>query len=190
MSPDPCPTVDQVHFELLALLPRGRAWRTQNGLPEHGSVLWQFWRAAAVVVQALEARMCALRQEFFCDTTSETYADWLFDYGLPDVCDLYPDLCSKVAAFGGQTIAYFVAIAARAGWTVSIARTGAAQITVTTHIATSSSYVAPLPSATISRPGRFRAGQKLTCPPNSSVAVSCLLARVLPAHLQVTYVEV
>ena len=190
LSPDPCPGIDDIHFELLASLPRGRAWRTRQGLPEPGTGLWEFWRAVSSVFAVLEARLCALRQEFFCDTASETYAAWLREYGLPDVCDVYPDLCTKVAAAGGQTIAYFAALAARIGWSVSIANTGASEITVTINTAASPSYVAPAPTTTVSRANRFRASQKLSCAGQNTTPVSCLLARVLPAHLHVIYAEV
>lgn len=190
LAPDPCPGIDDIHFALLATLPRGRAWRTRHGQPEAGTVLWKFWRAVASVFAVLEARLCALREEFFCDTTSETYEAWLFDYGLPDVCDVYPDLCTKVAAAGGQTVAYFVALALRAGWVITIARTAAAEITITINRSASPAYVAPSPTATVSRANRFRAGQKLSCAGLNTLPVSCLLARVLPAHLHVIYAEI
>lgn len=186
---DICPGVDETQFALLASLPRGRAWRTHFGMPEPGTVLWKFWRAVARPFAALEARLCALRQEFFCDSNVETHAAWLYEYGIPDVCDPYADLCTKVAAIGGQTVAYFQAVALRAGWAIDIARTAAAQITITIHTGSSPSYTQPAVTTTVARANRFRAGQQLSCPTHATTALPCLLARILPAHLQVIYVE-
>ena len=103
---------------MLALLPRGRAWSTHDGGPFPGDRLYQFWTAVAAVFEYANQRMCDLRREFFCATESETNDAWLADYGLPDDCDPYPDLCAKVAAIGGARCEDYAAIAARAGWDI------------------------------------------------------------------------
>src|SRR4051812_19380625 len=118
-----CPTLDEITTAVLSLLPRGRAWQTNEGLPRPGfepafnpkafqsdafqttreapSILWQYWRSFAVVVDYLTQRLCALRLEFWCQTLNETHDGWMTEYGLPDECDPFPDLCTKVAAIGG-----------------------------------------------------------------------------------------
>lgn len=118
-STDICPTQDEIIPQLLALLPRGRAWRTQRGLPEPTSTIYKYWYALANVWAWVNQRICALRQEFWCATAIETLDLWMAEYGLPDGCDPYPDLCTKVAALGGSRCDYYTAIAARAGWAIT-----------------------------------------------------------------------
>ena len=201
-STDVCPTVDELQRELLALLPPGRAWGGAGG-PSPTSTLAKFWRAAAVVIQALEQRLCDLRNEFWCASIAETRPEWLNEYGLPDACDPYPDLCTKVAAVGGQRCEYFVAVAARAGWTIECrkdvqsragcmqagcARPGygdpQASLRIRVYLSRSSSYInhgtGPF------QPGRSMAGQLLGCGPDIS-PLQCILARLLPAHLKILW---
>ena len=116
---DICPTQDEITPQLLALLPRGRAWDTHDGGPYPGSTSYQFWQAVASVWEWVNGRICALALEFFCASQSETNDLWMEEYGLPDGCDPFPDLCTKVAAIGGTRCDYLTAISARAGWAVS-----------------------------------------------------------------------
>ncbi|WP_315766488.1 hypothetical protein [Bradyrhizobium sp. SZCCHNS2005] len=128
---------------MLQLLPRGRAWQSNEGGPLMGlvrafdpgtfddppfqtrqrtqSVLAGFWRAIASVVTFILARYCDLRLEFWCATHKETHDLWMAEYGLPDACDPFPDLCTKVAAIGGVSCEYYAAVAARAGWSITCA---------------------------------------------------------------------
>ena len=121
---DVCPTAEEIVPQLIALLPRGRAWGTHDGGPFPGSVAWRFWSAVASVLAFVNLRACALLLEFFCATQSETNDRWMAEYGLPDGCDPFPDLCTKVAAVGGTRCEYLVTVAARAGWAVSCSDTG------------------------------------------------------------------
>jgi uncharacterized protein YmfQ (DUF2313 family) len=136
-----CPSLDDLTSACLSLLPRGRAWQTREGQPMPGqeigfapnafdndafstsqtrvSVLWQYWRAFAIVMEYFTERACALREEFWCQSIQETRADWMYEYGLPDPCDPFPDLCTKVAALGGTRCEYYAAIAARSGWSIT-----------------------------------------------------------------------
>jgi hypothetical protein len=202
-STDICPSLEETHHQVLALLPPGRAWRSHEGGPEQGSVLWSFWRAAARVIQALEARVCALREEFWCQTLVETRPEWLNDYGLPDACDPFPDLCAKVGELGGQRCDYFVAVAARAGWAIACvpdisARAGCMQagcaapgpadpqatLRIRVTLAASPSYGGPT-----QRPfqaGCATAGASLACGPDLGPLI-CILSRILPAHLTPIY---
>jgi hypothetical protein len=116
-----CPTEEQIRAQVLALLPRGRAWQTNEGGPQEtvagkDSILWQYFAAFANVMTYLHERLCALRMEFWCATHNETNPEWLIEYGLPDACDPFPDLCTKVAAIGGTRCEYYQFIAERAGW--------------------------------------------------------------------------
>lgn len=116
---DICPTADEITPQLIALLPRGRAWGTHDGGPFPGTVLWRFWYAVATVLAFFNARACALLLEYFCRTATETHDTWLLEYGLPDGCDPFPDLCTKVAAIGGTRCDYYRAVAAQAGWSIT-----------------------------------------------------------------------
>ena len=144
-QPFTCPTKWDLFRQLLALLPRGRAWQSHEevvefaGAPqasqvgsfevgatglgqevdvERLTVLERFWAAYAEVLEYLHQRACALLEEFFCDTTMEMLPEWHVDYGFPDPCERYRHLCEKVRAIGGQTCAYIAEVAAERGWVV------------------------------------------------------------------------
>lgn len=223
-----CPTLEEITTATLALLPRGRAWQTNEGGPQPGydaafapsgfqndafatsskriSVLWQYWRAYAVVLHYLTQRLCALREEFWCSTINETRDEWMVEYGLPDECDPFPDLCTKVTAIGGTRCEYYAEVAARMGWAIECiermvfcgsragcsragkARAGrvfgAAQLQLVVHLNSSPAYTGgrSLPALA----GRFRAGRKQTCGPDIS-PLQCLMSRVVHAEIQILY---
>jgi hypothetical protein len=195
-GPDPgldiCPTAEEITPQLIAMLPRGRAWSTHDGGPYPGTPAWGFWRAVAAVWADVNAAICAMAPEFFCASQTVTHDVWLDEYGLPDGCDPFPDLCAKVAAVGGARCEYITAIAARAGWAVSCydtgggcggkagrARAGCAQagrspkpgtVVIRVDIRKSPAFLGnfpPAPSSTAPRParkaGRAMAGQPLAC---------------------------
>lgn len=141
-----CPTKWELWRQILALLPRGRAWQTheagaeliissessQAGRYEIGStglgtepvverltVMQRYWAAYAEVLENLHARACALIEEFFCATFRETAPEWAVEYGYPDRCEPWDTLCDKVRAQGGSTCAYLAALASRNGWFVT-----------------------------------------------------------------------
>lgn len=202
MAGDRCPTQPEILPQLLALLPQGRAWGTNEGGPLPDSVLVRFWNSVASVFEFANQRMCALREEFFCATQVETNAEWLAEYGLPDACDPFPDLCTKVAALGGSRCEYFAEVAARAGWAIDCpddetcgdqagcAETGNATpglgptqafLIVRVDLGESPAYVGPL--GPLPQAGAFQAGEPLLCPPDFS-ALRCILERIIPAHVK------
>lgn len=225
-----CPTKQDILAALVALLPRGRAWQTHQGGPaapidpafadfafdgeayetrlRTGSVLHRFWSSIAEVFAFLHARLCALRLEFWCATMSETRPEWMAEYGLPDPCDPFPDLCAKVAALGGARCEYFNAIVARAGWSVDCfdggngcggragrARAGCStagaqfrsEMTLIVHTNESPAFAGPLQTAPLA--GRLRAGQAVRCAADIS-PLRCLMDRIAPAHVTITYITV
>jgi uncharacterized protein YmfQ (DUF2313 family) len=116
---DKCPTKPEIHAQLLANLPRGRAWQSEQDLtPESDSDLARYWSAFASVLEYVNTRICDALAEFSCGTMSETRDLWEADYGIPDDCGLWTEVCDKVAAIGGTRCEYFAEIAARAGWTI------------------------------------------------------------------------
>jgi uncharacterized protein YmfQ (DUF2313 family) len=184
-SLDICPTTDEMRPQVFALLPRGRAWQTHDGGPWPGTMLYGFWSAVASMRAYFNKRMCDMREEFFCATTVEMVDVWMKQYGLPDNCDPFPDLCSKVGALGSQRCEYFRSVAARRGWTidcVNLADACGSRFGKARFSRNNPAYTSHLP-----RFGRMRFGQKLGCdalPARSgrakfgARAASCLYIRV------------
>lgn len=200
-SADICLTKEQTLGQIIKLLPRGRAWRTDEDTPVRLGVL----RAIASLYAFIEERLCALRLEFFCETESETHEIWLEQYGLPAPCDPYPDLCTKVAAIGGTRCEYYVEIAKRAGWAIECAASlGCGAIAGCAFAGTAQTGQGPVFSTlnikvfldqspayqagprTPSLAGRMLAGWSLSCLPDIG-ALECLLARAVHAHVLVVY---
>jgi len=144
-DPFRCPSKWELWRQLLALLPRGRAWQTHEAVAERWvppessqvgtfevgetglggepdldrlTVMQQYWAAYAEVLEYLHTRACALIEEFFCATTVELRQEWSIDYGYPDPCEPWDTLCDKVRAQGGATCAYLAELAARLGYTI------------------------------------------------------------------------
>lgn len=230
-----CPTREQMIDIAVALLPRGRAWQNHETGPDAGapggfskkafqndafavdyrppSVLRQFWAAVGEFLTFTAQRFCALRLEFWCATHSETHDLWMKEYGLPDACDPFPDLCAKVAAIGGTRCEYYAMIAARAGWDIrcidkenrcgsraghGLAKAGRAQpgavrrqpyLSILVDLKNSPAYVAG-PRARRAMAGRTKAGRRLICPVPSVInlnSLECLMARVVHAEIVIEY---
>jgi hypothetical protein len=224
-----CPTLEEITSATLALLPRGRAWQNNEGGPMPGydpafapeafegnafatkakrhSYLWSYWRSYAVVCHYLTQRLCALREEFWCATVNETRDSWMTEYGLPDECDPFPDLCVKVAAVGGTRCEYYAAVAARMGWSIEcldeVAGCGArakcsragkgragsrprnATMRIVVHLDQSPAYVEP--DVMPSRAGRMRAGRRMSCTGPDLSPLRCIMSRIVHAEILVTY---
>jgi hypothetical protein len=227
-GPYHCPSRDEILSSLLVELPRGRAWQTDDGGPDPvvegafqgaafqslafqtmqrpGSILWRYWRAVADVLAYATQRWCDLREEFWCATHIETHDLWMREYGLPNPCDPFPDLCAKVAAVGGTRCEYYAEIAARAGWSLTCAdkivdcgagvgcfETGcdevggampAATLVVIVNLNESPAYTVPLNNA--SQAGCMEAGDGLDCAPDIR-PLKCILDHVVHAHLVIEY---
>lgn len=207
-APLHCPTQPEVRDAALALLPRGRAWGTHDGGPWPNSVLYDFWSAVGAFFAYLYARVCKLRYEFFCRTHDETHDLWMLEYGLPDSCDPYPDLCSKVTAIGGARCEDYKLVAAAAGWSVTcrsilqecgtfvgngVALAGrataggalpAGALILEVSLGQSRSYQQSL--AATSLVGHAVAGRPLSCPPDITPLL-CVMDRVVHGHLDVRY---
>ena len=231
-APFHCPTVEESIDATVALLPQGRAWPVNDGggtlsrfrawlsalagaVPAAwpvGYVQAGFWSAIGTVRNYAERRLCDLRLEFWCATHVETHPEWMREYGLPDDCDPFPDLCTKVRALGGQRCEYFNEIIARLGWRAECyersdacgAKAGCAQagcaqtgnsrrlgLLIKVHTGEPNvqpsierRYVPP-------RAGRMRAGQRPSCDTieHPSIApIRCLMDRIAPAHVEIQYV--
>lgn len=118
-------SADDFHALLIDLLPRGPAWPRIAG-----TVLWNFWFVPADEYAAVMASDCHLLAESYPCGAVALLPEWEATVGLPDVCtqaywpvpvDQQQELvCAKLAARGGQSRAYFIALAAAYGFTVTI----------------------------------------------------------------------
>lgn len=204
-----CPSLDETATQVLALLPRGRAWRTHRQSVDPDSVLYKYWRSFAEVLSFFNERVCAVRLEFWCATQSETYDQWMIEYGLPDGCDPYPDLCAKVSAIGGSTCAYYTEAAARIGWTIECgalvedcgavmgcalmgnAFTGGIapkpQLRIRVDLVNSPAFAGKYGAQPVM--GCLQMGEALNCEPDITSLI-CLLERIVQAHVEVVYVVI
>jgi hypothetical protein len=207
--PDPlaldfCPTQEQLQPQMLALLPRGRAWGEGGPGREPGGVIYQFWWAISGVYAALHAAICQLALEFFCQTQSLTNATWLEEYGLPDGCEPFPNLCVKVAALGGVTCAFYQQIAASLGWSIACGQgcseplglfamgltplgltAAAGVLVVVVDLEESPAFTGAQSIGTAM--GLYRMGLKFSCGPDIT-GLDCVLRRIVGAHVALDYV--
>lgn len=200
---DICPTEGQILQQLLALLPRGRAWQSERDLdPDSGSVLARFWAAFAEVMHFVNRRICAGLDEFTCGTMSETRELWNADFGVPDDCGLWTDVCAKVAAIGGTRCEYFVEMAARAGWVIECRSLQVEGPQADCAIADCAMLVEPRPAildivVSLNDSPAWAGGVwpiadcavadcVQLCAPDPQ-PLRCVLERIVPAHLDITY---
>jgi uncharacterized protein YmfQ (DUF2313 family) len=105
------------------LLPRGRIWHRGWGTVQAEDLITLFPQTVRLNQRALDV----LRETFPC-TTDELLPEWEATLGLPDPCigelatiqQRQAAVCAKFAARGGQSAAYFVALAAALGFTITI----------------------------------------------------------------------
>ncbi|MBI1202535.1 MAG: hypothetical protein GC182_08495 [Rhodopseudomonas sp.] len=230
-APFRCPTLPERIAATLALLPTGRAWAADSGRASaphdpafdgnafdpaafdtravQGTILYRFWAAVAAVYHFIELRLCDLRLEFFCATMRETRDLWLIDYGLPDECDPYPDVCAKAAAIGGARCEYYQAVAARLGWSITCSdevdgcgsQAGCDQVglalagTATACVLKLTVYLNESPAFTGAivpppQAGCMVAGTPLQCADVDIVGLRCVIERIAQAHVRVDYITV
>lgn len=116
-------TVDQYKGQLQALLPQGAAWPR-----EAGANLTALLVALADELARVDARCDILIEEADARTTAEMLADWERVAGLPGKCittqqttqERRAALVARLTNIGGQSRAYFIALAASLGYTVTI----------------------------------------------------------------------
>jgi uncharacterized protein YmfQ (DUF2313 family) len=205
-APFACPSEDQIRDQAFALLPRGRAWQTHDGGPKPGGVLYGFWAAFAALVAFVNQRWCQLRREFWWVSASETLDLWQAEYGLPDPCDPFADLCTRVASLGGATCDFYQAFAARAGWSIAcidyrhgcgtlagagLAGSAEAGLGISSTVLDVAVFLSASPAFTGARAiqplaGVLLAGLQLNCPPDIR-SLQCLFGRIVHAHVTVNY---
>lgn len=116
-------TAAQYRSQLASLLPRGAAWPRAAD-----SVLGRTLHAVADELARIDARVADLLDEADPRTTLELLSEWERAFGLPEKCLTLPDtlaerrsnLHEKVTRIGGQARAYFIDVAARIGFVITI----------------------------------------------------------------------
>lgn len=111
-------TVDEGASALRRLLPPGIAWAA----PE-GSRLWLYCRALAGELQALHGQTLQMISESDPRTATTSLPEWEAMLGLPGSgtnAERRSAITAAWVARGGQTPAYFIGLAARGGWTITI----------------------------------------------------------------------
>lgn len=119
-------TANEYLAQLQALLPQGPAWPR-----EANAALTQLLAAWADELARVDGRAADLIEEADPRTTAELLADWERVAGLPDACvaaygitqttaQRRAALVAKLTTIGGQNAAYFIALAARLGYTITI----------------------------------------------------------------------
>ncbi len=116
-------TADDYLSQLQALLPQGPAWPRDSS-----ATLTMLLQAMADEMSRVDNRAAQLIDETDPRTTDELLADWERVAGLPDTCVATSQttaqrraaLHAKLTTLGGQSAAYFIALAANLGYTVTI----------------------------------------------------------------------
>lgn len=116
-----CHSDEQIARSLAALRPRGDAWRHGGFDALDGSGMGGFFGGLGAAFGPTDRRVCDMVDEFFCSSAAETLDLWALDFGVPDGCDPFEEVCDKVNAVGDTIPAYAQAAALRRGWSIAIA---------------------------------------------------------------------
>lgn len=111
------------YYAMIAeLLPKGPAWTH-----EEGGILWAIIDSMAEELARVHARIDALIEESDPRTTYELLTDWERVCGLPDcpaagqsLEERRTAIVNKLTGIGGQSRAYFIAVAATMGYDITI----------------------------------------------------------------------
>lgn len=192
---------------LAALRPRGDAWRHGGFDALEGSVMGGFFAGLGAAFGPTDRRVCDMVDEFFCSSAVETLDLWALEYGVPDGCDPFADICEKVNAVGDTIPAYAEAAALRRGWTITISEEfitrvedccmgmglmgtmvmGAEQgVTWRIVIDRAASPAWQAPASTGPIMGLMLLGDALDCDPDNE-ALRCLIRRIAPAHADLVF---
>lgn len=117
-------TADDYYRQLVALLPSGPAWSV-----EESNFAAQLLSGFAQELARIQARADALIEEADPRSSYELLCDFERNFGLPTDCMAGIDqslqqrrkaLVSQMVGVGGQSRAYFIGLAAAAGFTITI----------------------------------------------------------------------
>lgn len=187
---------DQYNDQIEALLPQGKAWPR-----EAGTNMRQLTRALAEEFARIDGRSSDLLREALPSTTLEMLADWERAAGLPDTCVAVAQtlqerrnaLLAKLTNSGGQSRAFFIALAEYLGFTVTITefRPFRAGISSAGDAVCDDEWWfvwrinAPETTVTYFRAGLSAAGEPLRKWGNE--LLECVMNRVKPAHTHLIF---
>lgn len=181
---------------LAALLPRGPAWSV-----EAGGVLLTLLGALAAELARVDQRSRILLDEADPRTAAEMLGDWERVFGLPDPCVEAPQtiaerrqaLLGRVTGQGGQSRAFFVALAASLGYEVTITEFASEAAAISAGIpysGTSWAHTWRVNVAEATSVREFRAGSGAAGEPLRSwgnEVLECQFQRLKPAHTSVLF---
>lgn len=190
-------SADQYRDQLKALLPSGLAWTR-----EPGTNLEALLDGMAQEWERLDERGERLIIEAIPTTTNELLPDWERVAGLPDDCGgeqsetlqgRRADLITKLTSRGGQSAAYFIAVAEALGYTITITefRPFRAGYSQAGDQLTNGEWVftwqvnAPETTITNFRAGQSQAGEPLRTWGNERL--ECTINELKPAHTLVLF---
>jgi uncharacterized protein YmfQ (DUF2313 family) len=173
-------SADDYAQAMASLLPRGRAWPR-----DPDTNLAALMRALAEIYAQSGAAAAGLIDDVFPATTNNFLTEWEETLGLPDPCTVPAatviqrrnSILAKLVGTPGQTPAYYIAVAAALGFTVTITE-GAAG----THQWTIN---ASLNNIVYFKAGISVAGDPLASWGNSEL--ECRLNMLKPAHTQLLF---
>jgi len=173
--------IERYTSQLKSLLPQGAAWPRDAGTNLH-----KFLEGLAAEAARIHDRVDDLLAEMDPTRATELLAEWETVWGLPDTCtgqlatlgERRAALLARIAAIGDQRPAYFIGLAARVGYTVTITENVGADPTVWR-------VNAPEVSVRWFRAGQSRAGDRIRTWGNE--LLECTIQAVNPAHLTVLF---
>lgn len=187
---------DQYNEQIEQLLPQGQAWPR-----EAGTTMRQLTRALAEEFARIDARGQDMLREALPQTTLELLAEWERVAGLPDPCvttsqtiqERRNALLARLSSSGGQSRAFFIALAEYLGFTVTITefRPFRAGISCAGDPACDTEWTfvwrinAPETTVTYFRAGQSAAGEPLRKWGNE--LLECVMSRVKPAHTHLIF---
>lgn len=184
--------------QLQALLPQGFAWPRQAD-----AALTKLLLAWADEMARIDGRAVDLVDEADPRTTAELLADWERVAGLPDPCvaalgvsqtaaQRRAALVAKLTTIGGQSAAYYIALAASLGYTITVTefspfQAGSDAGDALTNDGWRFVWQVNAPEASIVEfaAGRSSAGEPLRAWGNE--LLECVINRLRPAHTHVLF---
>jgi len=189
-------TAAQYLTQLQALLPAGSAWTR-----DPAAVMTRLLRAMAEEFARVDLRCAELAGETDPRTTYELLPDWEGAFGLPNACTGQLDtvqarqgaLAVKVTKLGGQSQSYFIGVAAKLGYTITITEFPVATATTLRAgdalgvVGSEHVWRVNAPAVTIRtfRVGRSVVGERLRTWGNE--LLECAITRLKPAHTTVLF---
>lgn len=181
---------------LAQLLPGGAAWSRDPAAP-----MMRFLAALGVELERLDGRAAQLLAETDPASTTELLSDWERVVGLPDPCVTLAQtvaerrlaLEGRLTAVGGQSRAFFIALAFRLGYSVTIdefASGGAATSAGITYTGDEWAHIWRVNVPTTVAITPFRAGAGAAGEPLrawSNEVIECQFNRYKPAHTRVLF---